>query len=62
MWRSGDLIMQEHKLRLPKDVAPGTYWIETGMYRLDTLERYRILQEGQAVGDRLLLTSIEVKP
>jgi hypothetical protein len=62
MWRSGDLIVQEHELHVPKDAATGTYWIETGVYRLDTMERYRILQEGQAVGNRLLLTSIEVKP
>jgi hypothetical protein len=60
MWRSGDLIVQEHLLRVPKDVTPGTYWIETGVYRLDTLERYHILQAGQEVGDRLLLAPVEI--
>lgn len=61
-WQAGDVIVQAHWLNVPSDVAPGTYWIETGVYRLDTLERYRILQEGQPVGDRLLLTAIEVTP
>ena len=61
-WQIGDVIVQVHRLNVPRNTAPGTYWIETGIYRLDTLERYRILQEGQEVGDRLLLTSIEVKP
>jgi hypothetical protein len=61
VWQVGDTIVQEHVFKT-QDLAPGTYWVETGVYRLDTLERYRILQEGQAVGDRLLLSSIEVKP
>jgi len=61
VWQVGDTIVQRHVFKT-QDLAPGTYWIETGVYRLDTLERYRILQEGRPVGDRLLLTSIEVKP
>jgi len=59
-WQTGDLIVRAHYLNVPIGTVPGTYWIETGLYRLDTLERYRILQEGQVVGDRLMLTSIEV--
>jgi len=55
------VIVQAHRLKV-QDATPGTYWIETGVYRLDTLERYRVLQENQAVGDRLLLAPIEVKP
>jgi hypothetical protein len=61
-WQAGDMIVQAHRLNVPSDVAPGTYWIETGVYRLDTLERYRVLQEDQFAGDRLLLTAIEVAP
>jgi hypothetical protein len=60
VWQDGDTIVQAHWMRLPKDTAPGTYWIETGIYRLDTLERYRVLQEGRAVGDRLMLAPVEV--
>jgi len=61
VWQAGDVIVQAHRLNV-QDATPGTYWIETGVYRLDTLERYRVLQENQAVGDRLLLAPIEVKP
>jgi hypothetical protein len=61
VWQVSDTIVQKHVFKT-RDLAPGTYWIETGVYRLDTLERYLILQEGQTVGDRLLLSSIEVKP
>lgn len=62
VWQTSDMIVQAHSLNIPGGAVPGTYWIETGVYRLDNIERYQILQEGQAVGDRLLLASVEVKP
>jgi hypothetical protein len=62
VWQTGEVIVQAHTMHVPRNITPGIYWIETGVYRLDTLERYRILQGDQAVGDRLLLASIEVKP
>jgi hypothetical protein len=61
VWQVGDTIVQKHVFKT-QDLAPGTYWIETGVYRLDTMERYGVLREDQTVGDRLLLGSIEVKP
>jgi len=61
VWQAGDTIVQAHWLRVPKDATPGTYWIETGVYRLNTMERYRVLSEGQTVGDRLILSSINVE-
>jgi hypothetical protein len=61
-WQIGDTLIQMHRLNTPNDLATGTYWVETGIYRLDTMERYSILQGDQAVGDRLLLASVEVKP
>jgi hypothetical protein len=62
LWQTGDMIVQAHWLDIPKNAAQGTYWIQTGVYRLDNMERYGILQGGQAVGDRLLLAPVEVKP
>jgi hypothetical protein len=61
MWQTGDTIIQAHWLDIPQNLASGDYWIETGVYRLDTLERYRILKDNQAVGDRLILASINPK-
>ncbi len=60
-WQIGDAIAQEHTLSLPPDLAPGTYWLETGVYRLDTMERYQVLQAGSIVGDRLFVAPVEVK-
>jgi hypothetical protein len=62
VWQVGDVIWQSHRMDLPQNLAPGTYWIETGLYRLDTMERYHVLQDGQPAGDRLLLASVEVRP
>lgn len=62
VWQIGDTIVQAHSIEIPMRTVPGAYWIETGVYRLDNMERYHILEEGQTVGDRLLLAPIEVKP
>lgn len=56
----GDLLVQRHQLPLPTDLAPGTYWLHTGAYQLDTLERFRILAGDAVAADRLLLTTVEV--
>jgi len=61
LWQVGDTLIQAHRLDIPEDIAPGTYWIQTGVYRLDTLERYHFMQDNQIVGDRLLLTAINIK-
>ena len=59
MWQVGDVIVQAHRLGA-QDGALGRYQVETGVYRLDTLERYQILQTGRSVGDRLRLASVGV--
>ncbi|RLC67194.1 MAG: hypothetical protein DRI48_02955 [Chloroflexi bacterium] len=59
-WRPGDVIVQRHALTLPPEVAPGTHWVQTGAYALPELERLVVMRDDQAVGDRLLLTQVEV--
>jgi len=61
VWQSDDLIVQAHWLDVPQGLARGTYWIETGVYRLDTLERYFVSQGEQAVGNRLVLAQLCVE-
>ncbi len=57
-WQPGDVIVQRHRLDVPPDNASGPYWVQTGAYWLDTMERWPILVSGQAVGARLLLTEV----
>jgi len=52
-WQAEDIIIQRHILSPAPDAPPGPYWLQTGAYWLDTLERWAI--EGPLPGDRLLL-------
>jgi hypothetical protein len=58
MWQPGDVIVQRHRLALTEDGPSGPYWLQTGVYWLDTLERWPIVVDGQAVGDRFFLTTV----
>ncbi len=55
VWRPGDIIVQRHILNLPQGDPPRSYYLLTGVYWLDTLERWPIVFGGNAEGDRLLL-------
>jgi hypothetical protein len=57
----GDLLVQRHVLSVPQDIPTGSYWLQTGAYWLDTLSRFPVLAEGQPVGDRLLLSSLDIE-
>jgi len=59
-WQAGDVILQRHILEITPDAAPGTYWVQTGMYALADLQRFAIRSDGQLVGDRIVLARLEV--
>jgi hypothetical protein len=60
-WQPGDVIVQRHTLTIPDATPPGAYWLQTGLYWLDTLERMPVKQSGNNTGDRILLTQVNVK-
>jgi 4-amino-4-deoxy-L-arabinose transferase-like glycosyltransferase len=59
--RQGDWFVQRHRFLLSGNVTAGLdeLWFQTGGYWLDTLERWPILVDGKAVGDRVVLASVE---
>ena len=57
----GDLLLQRHVLPAPEDVAAGHYWLQTGVYWLDTMSRFPILVQSEPVGDRFLLSSVDIE-
>jgi hypothetical protein len=62
-WRPGDLVGQRYHLLISADAPPGRYQIIAGMYDLATGERLPQLDtQGNAVGDHLLLGSLDVQP
>jgi hypothetical protein len=59
-WQPGDVIVQRHAFTLPPELAAGTYWLQTGAYWLDTLDRLPVTGAPPDY-DRLLLTEVEIK-
>jgi hypothetical protein len=47
-------------LPLPRDLPPGTYQLEIGVYNQPSGERLTILNAGESVADRLLLEPIQI--
>ncbi len=60
-WQPGDLIVQRHRFSIPTDAPSGEFTLVTGAYWLDTLERWKVIVDGEPVGDRILLSTIPWK-
>lgn len=60
-WQPGETVADEFVLNLPRPLAAGTYWLVTGMYRLDTGQRLPAYDlHGQALpADRVVLIELE---
>jgi hypothetical protein len=63
-WHAGDRFVQAHALPLPADLPPGDYWLQLGLYRRDTGQRWPVVDgTDTAVADRLLLPlRVEAQP
>jgi hypothetical protein len=55
-WEVGDVIVQRHSLDVPAEMSSGEYGLQTGVYWLDTMERW--LVDGTS-NDTIFLTPIE---
>jgi hypothetical protein len=62
-WRAGDQFANVHSLQLDSGLPAGSYWVQMGLYRRDTGERWLMVDgEKRPLGDRLLLGPLEVAP
>jgi hypothetical protein len=57
----GDLLVQRHTLDLPVDAPAGPYTPYTGVYWLDTLERWPVIDGPQAGADAIALPPVDVR-
>jgi 4-amino-4-deoxy-L-arabinose transferase-like glycosyltransferase len=58
-WNAGDVVIDRHLLVLDPQAPDGDYWLEVGMYRLDTGERLPVFDAaGQALGDHVALDAV----
>ena len=56
----GDAIAQRHRFEIPPDAPEGGYTLSFGFYRLDTLERYSIIVDGEPVAQRVRIGPFSV--
>jgi len=54
-WREGDTFIQRALLTVPQDISPGEYGLEVGMYNPETMQRLPVIEQGQALTDRVLM-------
>ena len=58
--QSGDIIAQVHFIPIPADFAEGTYRLQLGLYQSLTGERLPVVIDGQPIGDRIWLQTVEI--
>ena len=59
-WQAGDVFVQYHRLALPAGIAPGQYYLQAGVYNWQTNVRWSLMQQGQVLGDRVVLPPVAV--
>ena len=60
-WLPGQQYIDPYRLPIPADLAPGTYYIEVGLYEMVSGRRLHISdQDGNLNGDRYILGPVEV--
>jgi hypothetical protein len=59
-WKTGDVIAQIHRFTLRSDVPLGSITLEVGVYQQADLTRLPVMMDGIVVGDKILLSEVEV--
>jgi 4-amino-4-deoxy-L-arabinose transferase-like glycosyltransferase len=60
-WHTGDRFAQVHHLSFDPDLTPGHYWLQLGLYRRETGNRWLVVdQAGAPIADRLVWGPIPV--
>jgi hypothetical protein len=61
-WVKDEIIVDGYDILIQPDTPPGQYFIEIGMYQLETMQRLPVVnQEGQIVDDRVLLGGLTIR-
>jgi hypothetical protein len=60
MWQPGDVIVQQHVLKLLSDLAPGGYTLHVGLYLVPDGPRLPLWVNGQAGDEHPMLVTLQV--
>ncbi len=62
-WEPGEVVVDQHVLDIPGDIAPGEYQLSTGMYLLETGERLDGVTRGRAApSTNVVLQTVPIEP
>jgi hypothetical protein len=62
-WIAGQSVNDPYQIKVPDDLPPGEYFIETGMYGMTSQRRVPIIgRDGSLAGDRAILFKVQVQP
>jgi hypothetical protein len=62
-WIAGQSVNDPYQIKVPDDLPPGEYFIETGMYGMTSQRRVPIIgRAGSLAGDRAILFKVNVQP
>jgi hypothetical protein len=60
-WQPGEELRDEHRLRLPPDLAPGTYRLQVGAYDWQTLERLPVIEDNIPINNYVEIGRVGVE-
>jgi 4-amino-4-deoxy-L-arabinose transferase-like glycosyltransferase len=60
-WKAGEIIDDRLEVPIFAETPPGSYTLSVGLYEWPSITRLPLLEEGQPVDDRVILTEIEVR-
>ncbi len=62
-WIAGQSVNDPYQIKVPDDLPPGEYFIETGLYGMTSQRRVPIIgRDGSLAGDRAILFKVQVQP
>jgi hypothetical protein len=62
-WLPDQAVADRYEFHIDPNAPPGDYWIEVGMYGMETIKRLPIFDKGfNLAGDRLILGMIRIEP
>jgi hypothetical protein len=59
-WPVGPLIEDMRSLPLPADLPPGEYQVQVGWYSLPEVQRLPVTQDGEVIGDTVVVGTVVV--
>ncbi len=59
-WQPGEILRDSHAITLPADLPSGEYQLRVGVYFWQTMERLPVLENDAAVGDSVVLGTVQL--